>query len=70
MSKKVGFIDIIKAIKGLTVAEAIEKIRESPDLKFLLTTAGIWLVVRYLLIGVFLINFIYLFSRIVTMVLS
>lgn len=60
----------ILEMKDLTVKDAIEKISKHSELKFLLTTAGIWLIVRYVLAVVVGGNLLYVLYRIFHLVLG
>lgn len=64
--------DIMELIdmKELTVKEFFEKMKEHPTLSVLLTTAGVWLVARTLLLIMIFGNVIYVAYRIFNMVLN
>ena len=60
----------LMAMKDLTVREFIEKINVHPKLKFLLTTAGIWILIQSTLSIVIVINILYVAGRIFHLVLG
>tara|TARA_R110000868_G_scaffold277858_5_gene537650 strand:+ start:499 stop:714 length:216 start_codon:yes stop_codon:yes gene_type:complete len=57
-------------MKELTVKDFIKRIEQHPTLNGLLTTAGVWLMLRTLLFIMILANVIYVVYRIFNMVLN
>lgn len=65
-SSKIGWGDL----KALTVDECIERISAHSDLKFILTAAGCWLILRWL-VGLWILGHVsYLFYRLIVLVLG
>ena len=62
-------IKVIWGMHGLTVDEIYTKISNHPDFKFLLTSAGIWLLVRWMMALWIGFHAIYFVSRIFILVL-
>lgn len=58
------------AMKDLTVKEFIEKIKSHPTLGILITTAGVWIAVRFILLIVLWGNLFYVGTRIINLVLG
>jgi hypothetical protein len=62
--------DDIWAMRNLTVKEFIEGLSKHPDLKFLLTVAGIWWLTRTVVVITFSANVIYCIFRVFNLVLG
>jgi hypothetical protein len=57
-------------MKQLIVREFIEKLKSHPKLSFLLSTAGIWILIQAVFSVVIFINVLYVASRIFNIVLG
>ena len=57
-------------MKGLTVKEFIEKVKNHPRLSFLITTAGIWLLIQMVLGLWIAAHVVYIVHRIFQMLMS
>lgn len=60
----------LMTMKQLTVREFIKKLKSHPRLNFLLTTAGIWILIQAVFSVVITINVLYVVGRIFNMVLG
>lgn len=63
-------LSMLWEMRNLTINQAKQKISENADLKFLLTTAGIWFLLQWI-IGLWIgVHVIYFVIRIFNLVLS
>lgn len=57
-------------MRELSVDESLKQIALDPDLKFFLTTAGLWLLIRVFLFILIAVHFIYFFHHLIHYVLG
>jgi len=70
MEKNNSVLSKLWEMRHRSVNECLEAIRQQPDLQFLLTSAGIWFFIRFLIGITITVNVLYFVYRVFQLVLA